>query len=85
MKKQDDTLGIVMKWVTFFAFGFMLLGGLSWLVIGLFGLNLFGLGIVMRVIYSLFGIGALWLLGVVVYRVVRNEEKKTTPAKRPAQ
>lgn len=58
-----------MKITTIIAFCLVLIGALVWLTVGVFNFNivsyLFGMGataIVPRIIYSLVGISALWLI-----------------------
>ena len=58
-----------MKITTIIAFTLVIIGGLVWLLIGLFNFNLvamiFGSGnmaLVSRIIYSLVGISAIWLI-----------------------
>ncbi|MBQ7236198.1 MAG: DUF378 domain-containing protein [Clostridia bacterium] len=58
-----------MKITTIIAFTLTIIGALVWLLIGLFNFNLvgfiFGIGsaaVVSRIIYSLVGISALWLI-----------------------
>ena len=58
-----------MKITTIIAFSLVIIGALVWLLVGLFDFNLvaliFGAGahaVVSRIIYSLVGISALWLL-----------------------
>ena len=58
-----------MKTTTIIAFSLVIIGALVWLLVGLFNFNLvawiFGAGsaaIISRVIYSLVGISALWML-----------------------
>ena len=58
-----------MKITTIIAFALVIIGGLVWLLIGLFDFNLvsmiFGAGsmaLVSRIIYSLVGISAIWLI-----------------------
>ena len=65
-----------MKITTIIAYSLVIIGGLVWLLVGLFNFNLvamiFGSGtgaIVSRIIYSLVGISALWLI---FYWVVYN-------------
>ena len=54
-----------MKIVTHIAFWLVIIGGLNWGLVGLFDWNLvgflFGAGFLSRLIYSLVGIGAVWL------------------------
>lgn len=44
----------------------VIIGGLNWLLIGLFGLNIvgliFGTGIIARIIYLLVGLATIWLI-----------------------
>lgn len=65
-----------MKITTIIAFTLVIIGGLVWLLIGLFDFNLvsmiFGAGsmaLVSRIIYSLVGISAIWLI---FYWVIYN-------------
>lgn len=58
-----------MKITTICAFALVIIGALVWLLVGIFDFNivsfLFGAGstaIVSRIIYSLVGVSALWLL-----------------------
>lgn len=58
-----------MKITTIIAYSLVIIGGLVWLLVGLFNFNLvamiFGAGagaIISRVIYSLVGLSALWLI-----------------------
>ena len=68
--------GDFMKITTIIAFLLVIVGALVWLMIGLFNFNLvafiFGAGgaaVVSRIIYSLVGISALWMIFYwVVYR-----------------
>ena len=61
--------GFFMKITTIIAFSLVIIGSIVWLLVGLFDINLvalvFGSGanaIVSRIIYSLVGISALWLI-----------------------
>ncbi len=65
-----------MKIVSVFAFCLVLIGAIVWLLVGIFDFNLvafvFGSGanaVVSRIIYSLVGISALWLI---FYWIVYN-------------
>ena len=79
----------IMKWVKFISFGFLLLGGINWLLIGLFEFDLFGTlfggveSVVARVFYSLFGIGAAIILTTVLVKAFSkdNEKKEVREAK----
>ncbi len=58
-----------MKITTIIAFTLVIIGALVWLLVGLFNFNLvaflFGVGsgaVISRIIYSLVGISALWML-----------------------
>ncbi len=56
-----------MKIANTLAWILLLIGGLNWLVIGIFSLNLVGLifggvTILLRIVYILVGLSALWLL-----------------------
>lgn len=58
-----------MKITTIIAFSLVLIGALVWLMVGIFDFNivsyLFGAGtmaVIPRIIYSLVGISALWLI-----------------------
>ena len=69
-----------MKITTIISFILVIVGALVWLLVGLFNFNLvgtlFGVGagaIVSRIIYSLVGIAALWLIFYwIVYNPFRN-------------
>ena len=75
-RKQNNFL----KWANFIAFGLLMIGGLNWLLIGLFQIDIFGIfggsfdGFGSRIFYSLFGIGALWLLGYVLHKVFMKKD-----------
>jgi len=83
MAKKQNT---IMKWVNFVAFGLLMLGGLNWLLIGLFQFDIFGLfggsfdGFGSRIFYSLFGVGAIWILGIILYRVFMKDNAPKTKA-----
>ncbi|MBR6411781.1 MAG: DUF378 domain-containing protein [Alphaproteobacteria bacterium] len=55
-----------MKIITQIALGLVIVGGLNWGLVGLFDWNLvgflFGTGFLSRLIYSLVGLGAVWLI-----------------------
>lgn len=71
-----------MKITTIIAYTLVIIGGLVWLLVGLFNFNLvamiFGSGagaLISRVIYSLVGISALWLIFYwVIYNPFRTIE-----------
>lgn len=65
-----------MKIISIFAFCLVLIGAIVWLLVGIFDFNLvafiFGSGadaVVSRIIYSLVGVSALWLI---FYWIVYN-------------
>ena len=55
-----------MKIVTQIALWLVIIGGLNWGLVGLFDWNLvgflFGAGFLSRLVYSLVGLGAIWLI-----------------------
>ncbi len=71
-----------MKITTIIAYTLVIIGGLVWLLVGLFNFNLvamiFGSGagaLISRVIYSLVGISALWLIFYwIIYNPFRTIE-----------
>ncbi|MCM1404070.1 MAG: DUF378 domain-containing protein [Prevotella sp.] len=71
----------VMKIVDVVAFSILLLGGLNYLMAGLFGLDLmvlmFGanISIVGRIVYAVVGVSALLLLVTVIARAVMKTKK----------
>ena len=79
----------IINWIQLIAFSLVIIGGLNWLLIGLFNFDLFELifggreGIAGRVIYSLFGLGAAILLTTVIIRAVSTKKanKKSKSSK----
>jgi uncharacterized membrane protein YuzA (DUF378 family) len=68
---------MVMKWINGIAFTLLVVGGINWLLIGLFRFDLvaaiFGnISVGSRIIYSLVGISALTLLATAIVRMVRK-------------
>ncbi len=69
-----------MKITTIIAFSLVIIGALVWLLVGIFDFNvvaaIFGAGggaVVSRIIYSLVGISALWLIFYwIIYNPFRN-------------
>ncbi|MBE7087393.1 MAG: DUF378 domain-containing protein [Clostridiales bacterium] len=69
-----------MKITTIIAFTLVMIGSLVWLLVGLFDFNLVafifgagGMAVVSRIIYSLVGISALWLIFYfITYRPLRS-------------
>ena len=73
-----------MKITTYIAFSLVLIGAIVWLIVGLFDFNIvtWALGtamtgmIVSRIIYSLVGIAALWMIFYwIVYNPFRRETR----------
>jgi len=77
----------VLKWVKFISFVFVIIGGLNWLFMGLFDFDLVGgifggsESVASRIFYSLFGIGSVVLLTVVLIKVFANS--KESESKKP--
>jgi len=77
----------VLRWVKFISFAILLLGGLNWLIIGLFEFDIiagiFGgmESVASRVFYSLFGIAALTLLTIVLIKVFSKSADEATKTK----
>ena len=73
----------IMKWVKFISFAFVLIGGINWLLIGLFEFDLFATmfggmeSVASRIFYVLFGLGAVVLLTTVLIKAFSKESKKT--------
>jgi len=61
------------KWIKFVSFVLLIIGGINLLFMGLFNLNIiggiFGGGATARIFYTLFGLGALVLLGIILAKV----------------
>ena len=75
----------ICKIVNMVAFGILLIGGLSFLLMGLFNFNLFatlfGAGAVAtRIVYGLFGVAALTLFTTILWKAFMDKR----PAKKPA-
>ena len=71
----------IVKWTIFISLGVLLLGGLNYLLMGLFQFNLFGeifgfYSLAGRIAYSIFGVSALILLSVIIWRVYMKQEAK---------
>ncbi|MCL2850919.1 MAG: DUF378 domain-containing protein [Firmicutes bacterium] len=77
---KQTTRDNAFKWTKFIAFVLLILGGLNLLLMGLFNFNLiggiFGGGAVARIFYTLFGLGALVLLGVILAKVFSNAKEQ---------
>ena len=69
-----------MKWLRVTAFALVLLGGINWLFIGLMDIDLFGAMLgggdsaASRVLFTLFGLGALTLL-LTIYKAAFRDGK----------
>ena len=77
MKKNS-----MMKWINIIAFSVLLIGGLNFLLMGLFHFDLFGAifggsdAVVSRIFYSLFGIAALTLLASILWKAFMSKDNK---------
>ena len=71
----------VMKIVDVIAFVILLIGGINYLIAGLFGMDLmlmmFGaeISVIGRIVYSVIGLSALLLLATVIARTVMKNKK----------
>ena len=78
----------IVKWVKFVSFGFLMLGGLNWLFIGLFDADIIGFmlggqdSVASRVLFSIVGVSAVTLLTIVLVKAFRGE--KQAPKKKVA-
>ena len=78
----------IMKWVNMIAFGLLLVGGINFLLMGLFQFDLYAAifggrdAVVSRIFYSLFGIAAVTLLATILWKALmtgqQNKANKTT-------
>ena len=72
----------IFKWVNIAAFGLLLIGGLNFLLMGLFEFDLFAAifggndAIVSRIFYSIFGVSAVILLAFILWRAFMTGNKK---------
>ena len=82
MKKK-----VILKWVNMVAFAFLVIGGINFLLMGLFNFDMFAAifggndAVVSRVFYSLFGIAAVTLLATVLWKAFMSDKMKQKPAK----
>ena len=79
MKKMDKSAWV--KWAMFISFIVLLIGGLNYLLMGLLEFNLFGeiFGfdtVAGRVINLLFGLSALVLVSMVIYKTYYTKQEK---------
>ena len=69
----------MLKWIMLISFAVVLIGGLVFLLMGLFNWNMigaiFGGGAGARVLYSIFGIGAAILLTSVLIKAFKSNNK----------
>ena len=86
MEKKDKQS--LIRWIKFVSFAVLIVGGLNYLLMGLFGFDLIGavLGgrgsVASRIFYSLFGFGAVFLLTVVLIKVFSKENKQSKEFKK---
>jgi len=72
-----------LKWVNAIAFAVLIVGGLNYLLMGLFSFDLFGAifggsnEVVSRLFYALFGFAALTLLGTLLWNMYMVPQQKT--------
>jgi len=75
-----------MKWINIAAFGLLLIGGINFLLMGLFQFDLYAAifggtdAVVSRVFYSLFGIAAVTLLATILWKALMTGQNKTKRA-----
>jgi len=80
----------IVKWVNMIAFGALLLGGMNFLLMGLFNFDLFAAifggssAVATRVFYSLFGIGAVTLLVSILCKAFMGKKEAPKPATKTA-
>jgi len=79
----------ILKWTMFVSFVLLLVGGLNYLFIGIFQLDLFGgvFGydtVAGRLIFSAFGIAAVILAATVVMKSNNSKQPANTQSKKPA-
>ena len=73
----------VVKWTMFTSFVVLLVGGLNYLFMGLFTYDLFGNmfgyeSTVGRVIFTMFGLAAVILMAVILWKAYNKDDAKTT-------
>ena len=78
---DKKTTNAILKWTIFISLGILILGGLNYLMMGAFEVDLMGAifgyySVVGRIIYALFGLSALVLLSVILWRVYMKQEAK---------
>ena len=76
----------IMKIIDVIAFTILLVGGLNYLIAGVFGVDLmammFGcnISVIGRIVYAVIGAAALLLLGTIIARVIIKNQKKSAKA-----
>jgi uncharacterized membrane protein YuzA (DUF378 family) len=82
-KKKNE----FMRWVVFISFALLLIGGLNWLILGVFDFNIFGTifgnSTVGRILYILLGLPALILTGVLIHRALKKNQSSTSSTSKP--
>jgi uncharacterized membrane protein YuzA (DUF378 family) len=79
---QEEIMKNFMKGLNVTAFTILLIGGLNYLFMGLFGLDLFTglfgaeMGIIGRIFYFIIGLSALLLLLTVIARSIMNDKRE---------
>ena len=78
----------IMKWVMFSSFTVLVLGGVNYLLMGFFGLDLFATlfggvnAIASRVFYAIFGVAAVTLAAIVICKAFFGKQAKPAQPKR---
>ena len=76
----------ILKGINIVAFGLLLIGGINFLLMGLFQFDLYAAifggrdAVVSRVFYSLFGIAAVTLLTTILWKALMTGQNKTKRA-----
>jgi len=85
MKKKK-----ILRWIEMTAFALLLVGGLNFLLMGLFNFDLFGAifggsgSVTSRVFYSLFGISAAILFAVILWKAFMTRKPVTVTSNHAA-
>ena len=84
MAEKESKRENILKWVKFVSFGMVLFGGLMWLIIGIFNVDIIG-GVFggsgsafSRFFYSMIGISAVVLLTTVLMNAFSQKQVKRT-------
>ena len=81
-KQKRERNEKIMRWVKMTAFVLMIIGGINLLLMGLFNFNLIAVmfggagSVVSRICFSLFGLGALTLLTVVLVKAFGKDTRE---------